>query len=261
MKTMVSETLKSSGRTTIGLTSKDFNQFIDLLIKANDLQLDFMIRELTNEKKKQLALDKAKASLAKAQANFDITKINLAAALKGKVSKDEEARLMALQAIENGNGEEALKWIAKIDAARKKAADDEASRQENLMASIQARMNVILALQDRVNAKIAGNQAADQAAAVATVADVQSRISTIAAAQAKVDAKIAGNQIADIQARMDAIAALQARVNEKAGVTINVNAGAVANMDQVTDAVSLGLQNSSLSGSFAQINRNVSIYE
>jgi len=218
-------------------------------------------QKITNEKKKQLALDKAKANLAKAQANFDITKINLAAALKGKVSDDEKNRLLALQAIENGNGEEALKWIAKIDAARKKAADDEAARNAALMTSIQSRMNVILALQDRINMKIAGNQAADQAAAVATVADVQSRISTIAAAQAKVDAKIAGNQIADIQARMDAIAALQARVNEKAGVTINVNAGAVANMDQVTDAVSLGLQNSSLSGSFAQINRNVSIYE
>ena len=232
----------------------------DAIAKAEKNSLN-NAKAMTKEKSKQLALDKAKANVAKAQANFDITKINLAAALKGKVSLDEENRLKALQAIENGNGEEALKWIAKIDAARKKAADDEATRQENLMASIQARMNVILALQDRVNAKIAGNQAADQAAAIATVADVQTRISTIAAAQAKVDAKIAGNQISDIQARMDAIAALQARVNEKAGVTINVNAGAVANMDQVTDAVSLGLQNSSLSGSFAQINRNVSIYE
>jgi uncharacterized protein YgfB (UPF0149 family) len=217
--------------------------------------------KITAEKKKQLALEKAKANLAKAQANFDITKINLAAALKGKVTEEERLRLLALQAIENENGDLALSWIAKLDAARKKAADDEATRQEALVASIQARMNVILALQDRVNAKIAGNQAADQAAAIATMADVQTRISTIAAAQTRVDEKIAGNQIADIQARMDAIAALQARVNAKAGVTINVNAGAVANMDQVTDAVSLGLQNSSLSGSFAQINRNVSIYE
>ncbi len=112
---------------------------------------------------------------------------------------------MALQAIENGNGEEALKWIAKIDAARKKAADDEAARQVNLIADIQRRMDIIMALQDRVNAKIAGNQAADQAAAIATMASVQTRISTIAEAQAKVDAKIAGNQIADIQARMAAI--------------------------------------------------------
>ena len=87
-------------------------------------------KQLTTEKTKQLALDKAKASLAKAQANFDITKINLAAALKGKVSEDEKNRLLALQAIENGNGEEALKWIAKIDNARAQASADELARQK-----------------------------------------------------------------------------------------------------------------------------------
>jgi hypothetical protein len=88
--------------------------------------------QLTKDKKNQLALDKAKAALAKSQANFDITKISLAAALKGKVSVDEENRLKALQAIENGNGQEALSWIAKIDAARKKAAEDELTRQQNI---------------------------------------------------------------------------------------------------------------------------------
>lgn len=127
---------------------------------------------IVKSKKEQLSLDKAKAALAKAQANFDITKINLAAALKGKISKDEEARLMALQAIENNNGEEALKWIAKIDAARKNSAEAEAARQEALIASIQTRMNTILALQDRVNAKMAGMSvgsfAVSQASQVAT---------------------------------------------------------------------------------------------
>jgi hypothetical protein len=97
---------------------------------------------ITDEKKKQLALDKAKAALAKAQANFDITKINLAAALKGKISEDEKNRVLALQAIENGNGEEALKYIAKIDAAREAAAQAELARQrmsyEDAMAKIKA---------------------------------------------------------------------------------------------------------------------------
>jgi hypothetical protein len=99
-------------------------------------------KALTSEKGKQLTIDKAKASLAKAQATFDITKINLAAALKGKVTKDEENRLLALQAIENGNGEEALKYIAKIDAAREAAAAKELARQklsyEDALAKIAA---------------------------------------------------------------------------------------------------------------------------
>lgn len=107
--------------------------------------------KLTAEKKKQLALDKAKASLAKAQANFDITKINLAAALKGKVSEDEKNRLLALQAIENGNGEEALKYIAKIDAAREAAAAKELARQklayDDALAKIKALNDAIASRQ------------------------------------------------------------------------------------------------------------------
>lgn len=109
--------------------------------------------KLKKTKQQQLALEKAQASLAKAQANFDITKINLAAALKGKVSEDEKNRLMALQAIENGNGEEALKWIAKIDAARAQAVKDEEARQAALHDSIMARLAIL-------NAAIQAKQAA-----------------------------------------------------------------------------------------------------
>ena len=100
----------------------------------------------TKAKKEQLALTKAAA-------NFDITKINLAAALQGKVSEDEKNRLLALQAIENGNGEEALKWIAKIDAARAQAAKDEEARQLALHDSIMARLAIL-------NAAIQAKQAA-----------------------------------------------------------------------------------------------------
>jgi len=133
-------------------------------------ELAKLAAQATAEKKKQLALEKAKANLAKAQANFDITKINLAAALKGKVSKEEELRLLALQAIENENGELALKYISKLDYARQQAADAEEARQKALINSIQARMNVILALQDRVNAKIAGMSVGSMSSQAATVA-------------------------------------------------------------------------------------------
>lgn len=108
-------------------------------------------KALTKDKTTQLAIDKAKASLAKAQANFDITKINLAAALKGKISDDEKNRLLALQAIENGNGEDALKYIAKIDAARADAAARELARQklsyEDALAKIKALNDAIASRQ------------------------------------------------------------------------------------------------------------------
>jgi hypothetical protein len=123
--------------------------------------------KITAEKKKQLALDKAKASLAKAQANFDITKINLAAALKGKVSEDEKNRLLALQAIENGNGEEALKYIAKIDAAREAAAAKELARQklayDDALAKIKA-LNDAIASRQQYLLTIGMNTASSSAA-------------------------------------------------------------------------------------------------
>lgn len=141
----------------------------DVIAKAEKKSLD-NAKALTKEKSKQLALDKAKANLAKAQANFDITKINLAAALKGKISKEEENRLLALQAIENENGELALKYIAKLDYAREQAAQAEEARQKALIESIQARMNVIMSLQDRVNAKMAGMSTGSMSSQAATVA-------------------------------------------------------------------------------------------
>jgi hypothetical protein len=59
--------------------------------------------------------DKAAAAkdlaLKKASANFDLTKISIAAALKNTYDKDERLRLLAMQAIEEENGEAALSYI------------------------------------------------------------------------------------------------------------------------------------------------------
>jgi len=91
-------------------------------------------------------------------------------------------------------------------------------------------MNVIMALQDRVNAKIAGNTISAQAA---TVSDVQSRMDTISALQARVDAKAAGNQ-----------------------VIVNV-AGSVISQQELVGAVRDGLLNDSLSAKQANVNRQL----
>ena len=61
--------------------------------------------------KKRLLLEKAKAALTKAAATFDLTRISIAAALRATYDKDERLRLLAMQAIEEDNGEAALSYI------------------------------------------------------------------------------------------------------------------------------------------------------
>lgn len=64
--------------------------------------------------KKEATLKKAQAALTKASATFDIDKIQIAAALKNTYDKDNRLRLLAMQAIENDNGEAALEYIKQL---------------------------------------------------------------------------------------------------------------------------------------------------
>ena len=81
--------------------------------------------------KKRLLLEKAKAALTKAAAVFDLNKIQIAAALKATYDKDERLRLLAMQEIENENGEAALKYIEQL-----KLLTDE--QQTNKLAGIKS---------------------------------------------------------------------------------------------------------------------------
>ena len=69
--------------------------------------------------KKTLLLEKARTALTKAAATFDLTKIQIAAALKQTYDKDERLRLLAMQEIENENGETALKYIEQMNLLTK----------------------------------------------------------------------------------------------------------------------------------------------
>ena len=53
-------------------------------------------------------------ALKKAASVFDISKIQIAAALKATYDKDERLRLLAMQEIENDNGEAALKYLEQL---------------------------------------------------------------------------------------------------------------------------------------------------
>ena len=84
-----------------------------LLAALQNKQLDNAKKQEAAEKKR-LLLEKAKAALSKAAAVFDLNKIQIAAALRATYDKDERLRLLAMQEIENENGETALKYIDQL---------------------------------------------------------------------------------------------------------------------------------------------------
>jgi hypothetical protein len=71
--------------------------------------------------KKAALLEKNKLSLSKAAAVFDTNRISIAAALRATYDKETILRLEALQAIEEDNGELALKKINELAALQKNA--------------------------------------------------------------------------------------------------------------------------------------------
>lgn len=71
--------------------------------------------------RKQALLEKNKLSLSKAAAVFDTNRISIAAALRATYDKETILRLEALQAIEEDNGELALKKINELAALQKNA--------------------------------------------------------------------------------------------------------------------------------------------
>jgi len=81
--------------------------------------------------KKSLLLEKARTALTKAAATFDINKIQIAAALKATYDKDERLRLLAMQAIEEDNGEAALSYIKQLNILT-------AEQQTNKLAGIKS---------------------------------------------------------------------------------------------------------------------------
>jgi hypothetical protein len=63
-----------------------------------------------------------KAKLDKAAAVFEIQKIQIAAALKGKISEEEKVRLLLMQAIEDGNADKAEALQKKLEDIQKQNA-------------------------------------------------------------------------------------------------------------------------------------------
>lgn len=85
---------------------------------ARKQQADLAKKNIDNAKKTN-KLSGESLKLAKAKANFDLQKIQIEAALKGKISDEEKARLLLLKAIENENAGD----IDKYTKALKEAED------------------------------------------------------------------------------------------------------------------------------------------
>jgi hypothetical protein len=76
-------------------------------------------KELLALQRKSAIAEKNKIALSKAAAVFDTTRISLAAALKATYDKETKLRLEALMAIEEDNGDLALKKITELAALQK----------------------------------------------------------------------------------------------------------------------------------------------
>jgi len=77
-------------------------------------------KALADLQKKSLKAEQDKAKLAKASAVFDLQKISIAAALKGKISEEEKTRLLLMQAIANEDADKAEALSKKLAEIQKK---------------------------------------------------------------------------------------------------------------------------------------------
>ena len=76
--------------------------------------------------KATLKVSKENLKLAKAKAIFDLQKIQIEAALKGKISEEDKIRLLLLKAIANENMDDIEKYTKMLDAVQAKVTDLEA---------------------------------------------------------------------------------------------------------------------------------------
>jgi len=102
--------------------------------------------------KQRLALEKQTAAVKKLQAKFDLDNIQLAAAAQGKLSKEEETRVKALQALKTEQKADDLRSLEELEALQKKNADAEVARQNEILAAHKRNAAEILAM-SKENAK------------------------------------------------------------------------------------------------------------
>jgi hypothetical protein len=103
-----------------GGPSRDFVKEREAKAAAAKLKADKLAASNKIKADKLAAANKAK--LDKAAAVFEIQKIQIAAALKGKITEEEKTRLLLMQAIEDGNADKAEALAKKLEDIQKQNA-------------------------------------------------------------------------------------------------------------------------------------------
>lgn len=116
----------------------------------------------------KIAADKKAAAndlaLKKANSAFDLQSIQIAAALKNTYDKDDRLRLLALQEIENENGEAALKYIEQLNLLTKEQQTNKLNGIKGITETELSSINTIL-MRDLEAIRISKMSEEDKAAA------------------------------------------------------------------------------------------------
>ena len=106
---------RGMGNISMTVASQDTQRSDKLAAKAAAAQLS-TTKKLTKVQQDQL-------KLAKAKALFDLQKISIEAALKGKITEEDRIRLLLLRAIANENIDDIEKYTKMLDAVQGKVTD------------------------------------------------------------------------------------------------------------------------------------------
>jgi hypothetical protein len=85
------------------------------------------------DRTKIVKLTKAQAANEKLKRMFDMDAIQLAAALQGKLSKEDEARVKALQALKTEDKNDDIKALQDLEAAKRQSTFDEIARMKSVV--------------------------------------------------------------------------------------------------------------------------------
>ena len=121
---------RQTGTFQVGMSVTGATDFYDSQARAiAKAEADALAKKLAAEKKaaaNKIKADKLaaanKAKLDKAAAVFDLSKIQIAAALKGKISEEEKTRLLLMQAIADEDADKAEKLAKKLEEIQAKNA-------------------------------------------------------------------------------------------------------------------------------------------
>lgn len=97
------------------------------------------------DRTKIVGLTKAQAANERLARTFDLDAIQLAAALQGKLSKEDEARVKALQALKTEDKNDDIKALQDLEAAKRQATFDEIARLKSVVEESKKANEEILA--------------------------------------------------------------------------------------------------------------------